>query len=88
MKILLGLKRFDVHGLAEMLLKKELVSMARYEWYSRNRDHGKWANGDVGVLVSKSLELRVKKSRKGLVWVVLSRVGRKMVVGILYVSPE
>ena len=64
-EVLLGLKRVDVLGLAEML--KEEVSV-RYEWYGRNRDAGKWAYGGMGVLVHKSLESRVRKSREGLVW--------------------
>ena len=47
MKVLLGLKRFDMLGLAETFLKmeEEEVSVTGYEWYGRNRDGGKRANG-------------------------------------------
>ena len=41
-KELLGLKRFDVLGFAEIFLKKEVdVSMTGYEWYSGDRDGSK-----------------------------------------------
>ena len=53
--------------------------MTGYEWYGRNRDCGKWASGDMAVLVQKSLESGI---RKGLAWVELCGVGRKMIVGI------
>ena len=69
MKVLLGLKRFNMLWLAEVFLKKEAeVSVTGYEWYGRNRDGGKWASEGVAVLVHKSLESRIRKSREGLVW--------------------
>ena len=37
-------------GLAETFLKEEL-SITEYEWYGRNRDGGKRADGGMGVLV-------------------------------------
>ena len=55
-KILLGLKMFDIVGLAEMFLKEEEVSVAGYEWYGRNSDGGKRASGGVAVLVHRNLE--------------------------------
>ena len=88
MKVLLGLKRFDVLGLAGTFLKMEEVSVTGYEWHGRNRGGGKWSSGGVAVLVHMSLESRVRKSREGLVWVELSGVRRKMVVEVVYVHPE
>ena len=76
-EVLLGIKRFDVVGLAETFLKQEeKVRVTGDEWYSWNRDGGKQANGDMGVLVHKSLESSVRKSREGLVSIILSCVGR------------
>ncbi len=60
-KVLLGLKRFDVLGLAETFLKEECD---RVKWYGRNRD-GKRASGGVAELVHRHFELRVTKSREG-----------------------
>ena len=40
------------------------------------------------VLVHKSLESRLRKSSEGLVWVEFSEVGRKMMVGEVYINPE
>ena len=39
------------------------------------------------MLAHKCLEMRVRKSREGMVWVVLSGVGRTMIVGVVYVNP-
>ena len=52
------------------------------------RQDSRRASGGVVVLVHKSLESRVRKSSEGLVWVELSGVGRKMIVGVMYVNPE
>ena len=60
MKVLLGLMRFDVLGLAET-----------YKWYGRKVDGVKWASGGVAVLVYKSVESSLRRSREGLVWVEL-----------------
>ena len=74
MKVLLVLR------LAETFFKKEEeVSVTGYEWYVRNRDDGKLASGGMGVLVHMSLESRVKRG---------AGVGRKMMVGVVYVNPE
>ena len=48
---------------AEMFLKEKEVSVMGYEWYSRNRDSDKQASRGVAVLVHKSLDSRVRKSR-------------------------
>ena len=83
-----GLKRFDVLELAETFLQKdEEVSVPGYVWYGRNRG-GSRASGGVGVLVNRSLELRVSSAREGLLWVELRGEGRrKLMVGVVYVNP-
>ena len=81
---IVGIEEVGVLGLAEMFLKKEYEVNVT----GRNRDGGKRASGGVAVVVHKSLELRVWKSREGLVCVEWSRVGRKMMIGVVYVSPE
>ena len=40
------------------------------------------------MLVHKSLESMVRKSREGLIWVELSGVGRRMIVRVVYVNLE
>ena len=40
------------------------------------------------MLVHKSLELRVGKSRERLVWAKLGRVGRRMMVEVVYSEPS
>ena len=66
-KVLLGLKRFDVLGLAGTFLKIEEVSETGYEWYCRNRGGCKWSSGGMAVLVHMSLELSKKvKERAGV----------------------
>ena len=49
---------------------------------------GKRASGGMAVLVHRSLEARVRKSREELVWVESSGVGRKMIVGVVYANSE
>ena len=67
LKLVMGLKRFDVFGLTEMFLQKdEAVSMAEYVWYSRTREGDGRASGGVGVLVNRSLELRLSSAQKGV----------------------
>ena len=50
-------------SLAEMFLKGEELSVTGYKRYGKNRYGGKWDSGNVEVLVHKSPESRVQKSR-------------------------
>ena len=51
LKLVMGLKRFGMLGIAETFLQKdEEVSVAGYVWYGRNREGGRRASGGVGVL--------------------------------------
>ena len=91
LKLVMGLKRFDVLRLAEMFLQKgEEVSVTGFVWYGRNREGGgRQASGAVRVLVNRSLESRVCSAREGLAWVELRGEGRrKLMIGVVYVNPE
>ena len=90
LKLVMGLKRFNVLGLVDIFLQKdEGVIVAGYMWYGRNRENGKRSSGDVEVLVNMSSESRVSSVRDGLVWVELKGEGRrKLMIGVIYVNPE
>ena len=65
LKLVMGLRRFDVLWLAETFLRKdEAVSVTGYMRYGRNSEGGRRASGGVGVLVNRSLESRVS-AREG-----------------------
>ena len=90
LKLVMGLKRFDVLGLAEIFLQKdEEISMAEYVWYGRNREGSRRTSGGVGVLMNRSLESRMSSAREGSVSVELRGEGRrKLMIGVIYVNPE